>query len=109
MVSQFTHAEMNSGQRLWQSVAARVMNISRATPAARLSAFLLPSEIVRIKPVQAIKIGRVVVARRMEDHAVAASPCRPDQFAAGFAAPLDTCIGSLMSRLERMSLSVSAR
>jgi hypothetical protein len=86
---------------------------SAASPAARLSASLLPSEIVRPKTVQAIKIDRVVVARRMQHHAVR---CRarlfvadigvaretdmvidgspqvravPDEFAAGFAAPLD--------------------
>jgi hypothetical protein len=39
-------------------------------PAARLFASLLPSEIVRIKPVQVIKLDRVVVARRMQHHAV---------------------------------------
>jgi hypothetical protein len=37
-------------------------------------ASLLPSEIVRIKPVQAIKIDRVVVVRRMQDHAVRRRP-----------------------------------
>ena len=47
-----------------------MMNLSRASPAARLSASLLPSEIVRIKPVQVIKFDRVVVARRMQHHAV---------------------------------------
>src|ERR1700730_14816703 len=55
--------------------AAGVMNINRASPAARRSAFLLPSEIVRPKPMQAIKFDRVVVARRMEDHAVRRRAC----------------------------------
>ena len=76
-------------------------------------ASLLPSEIVRPKSVQAIKIDRVVVARRMQHHAVRrraglfvadlgvaretamvidGSPpvgAVPDEFATGFAAPLD--------------------
>jgi pyruvate/2-oxoglutarate dehydrogenase complex dihydrolipoamide dehydrogenase (E3) component len=43
---QFTHAAYNGFGR----GAARVMNISRDSPAERLSASLLPSEIVRIKP-----------------------------------------------------------
>jgi hypothetical protein len=50
--------------------AAGVMNLSRPSPAARLLASLLPSESVRIKPVQVVKIDRVVVNRRMQDHAV---------------------------------------
>jgi len=54
--------------------AAGVMNISRPSLAARLSASLLPSEIVRIKRMQAIKIDRVVVTRRMQDHAVRRRP-----------------------------------
>ena len=86
---------------------------SAASPAARLSASLLPSEIVRPKTVQAIKIDRVVVARRMQDHAVRRRACLfvadigvaretsmvvdgsppvgavPNEFAAGFTAPLD--------------------
>jgi hypothetical protein len=53
--------------------------ISRASPAARLSASLLPSEIVRIKPVQVEKFDRVVVTRRMQHHAVR---CRPRLFVA---------------------------
>src|ERR1700730_17065462 len=93
--------------------AAGVMNISRPSPAARRSASLLPSEIVRPKPMQAIKFDRVVVTRRMQHHAVRprarlfvadtgvaretsmvidGSPpvgAVPDEFAAGFAAPLD--------------------
>jgi hypothetical protein len=44
------------------------MNISRPSPAARRS--LLPSEIVRPKSVQVVKFDRVVVARRMQHHAV---------------------------------------
>jgi hypothetical protein len=40
--------------------------------AARLSASLLPSEIVRIKPAQVIKFDRIVVTRRM--HAVRRRP-----------------------------------
>src|ERR1700730_7045167 len=91
--------------------ATRVMNISRASPAARLSASLLPSEIVRIKPM--IKFDRVVVTRRMQHHAVRprarlfvadlgvahetsmvidGSPpvgAVPNEFATGFTAPLD--------------------
>ena len=35
---------------------------------------LLPSEIVRKKPVQVVKIDRVVVARRMQHHAVRRRP-----------------------------------
>ena len=90
-----------------------MMNLSRASPAARLSAFLLPSEIVRPKSVQVIKFDRVVVARRMQHHAVRRRPrlfvadlgvahetpmvidgsppvgAVPDQFAAGFATSLD--------------------
>jgi hypothetical protein len=82
-------------------------------PAARLSASLLPSEIVRIKPMQVAKTDRVVVARGMQYHAVrrrarlfvadigvaretsmavdGLPPVRaiPDEFAAGFAASLD--------------------
>jgi hypothetical protein len=54
---------------------ARGMNIRRASPAARLSLSLLPYEIVRIKPVQVIKIDRVVVARRMQHHAVRRRAC----------------------------------
>ena len=67
---------------------ARVMNISRDSPAQLLSASLLPYEIVRIKP----RLGR----RDTPD----AAPCGlidgsppvrpvPNQFATGFAAPLD--------------------
>ena len=76
-------------------------------------ASLLPSEIVRIKPMQVVKFDRVVVTRRMQHHAVRRRPrlfvtdigvahetsmvidgsppvgALPDQFAAGFAAPLD--------------------
>ena len=72
-----------------------------------------PSEIVRIKPMQAIKIDRVVVARRMQHHAVRRRACLfvadigvahetsmvidgsppvgavPNEFATGFAASLD--------------------
>src|SRR5580700_1390577 len=44
------------------------MNISRPSPAARRS--LLPSEIVRPKSMQVVKLDRVVVARRMQHHAV---------------------------------------
>jgi len=88
-----------------------MMNLSRASPAARRSAFLLPSEIVRPKSVHVVKLDRVVVARRMQYHAVrrrplvgdvgvaretsmvidGSSPVRavPDEFATGFAAPLD--------------------
>jgi hypothetical protein len=40
----------------------------------RLVASLLPSEIVRPKPVQVIKFDRVVVAVRMQDHAVRRRP-----------------------------------
>jgi len=89
------------------------MNLSRASPAARRSAFLLPSEIVRPKSVQVVKLDGVVVARRMQYHAVrrrprlfvgdvgvaretsmvidGSSPVRavPDEFATGFAASLD--------------------
>jgi len=74
---------------------------------------LLPSEIVRIKPVQVVKLDGVVVARRMQYHAVrcrprlfvadigvahetgmvidGSAPVRavPNQLATGFAAPLD--------------------
>src|SRR5580693_272052 len=88
-------------------------NISRASPAARLSAFLFPYEIVRPKPMQAIKFDRVVVTRRMQHHAVRprarlfvadigvaretsvvidGSPpvgAVPNEFAARFAAPFD--------------------
>ena len=93
--------------------AAGVMNLSRPSPAARLSASLLPSEIVQPKAVQAIKLDRVVVARRMQDHAVRRRACLfvadigvahetsmvidgsppvggvPNEFATGFAASLD--------------------
>jgi hypothetical protein len=79
----------------------------------RLSASLLPSEIVRPKSVQVVKLDRVVVARRMQDHAVRPRACLfvadigigretfmmidgsppvravPNEFAAGFAASLD--------------------
>jgi hypothetical protein len=41
-----------------------------SSPAALLSASLLPSEIVRIKPVQVEKFDGVVVARRVQHHAV---------------------------------------
>ena len=74
---------------------------------------LLPSEIVRVKSVQAIKFDRVVVAVRMQHHAVRRRACLfvadigvahetsmivdgsppvgavPNEFAAGFAAPPD--------------------
>ena len=90
-----------------------MMNLSRASPAARISASLLPSEIVRPKSVQVIKLDRVVVARRMQHHAVRPRACLfvadigvahetsmmidgsppvsavPYEFATGFAAPLD--------------------
>ena len=90
-----------------------MMNLSRASPAARRSASLLPSEIVRPKSVQVVKLDRVVEARRMQYHAVrrrprlfvgdvgvaretsmvidGSSPVRavPDEFATGFAASLD--------------------
>ena len=58
--------------------ATRVMNISRDSPAARLSASLLPYEIVQIKPVQVVKPDRVVVTHRMQHHAVRRRPrlCR---------------------------------
>ena len=93
--------------------AAGVMNISRPSPAARLLASLLPSEIVRIKPVQVVKFDWVVVTCRMQHHAVRRRPrlfvadigvthetsmvidgsppvgAVPDEFATGFAAPLD--------------------
>jgi hypothetical protein len=93
--------------------AARVMNLSRASPAERLSASLLPSEIVRPKSVQVIKIDWVVVAVRMQHHAVCRRACLfvadvgvaretsmvidgpppvgavSNEFAAGFAASLD--------------------
>jgi hypothetical protein len=59
--------------------AARVMNISPLPPAARLSAFLLPSEVVRIESVQVEKFDGVVVARRMQHHAVR---CRTRLFVA---------------------------
>ena len=39
-----------------------------------LAASLLPSEIVRIKPMQVIKLDRVVVAVRMQHHAVRRRP-----------------------------------
>jgi len=89
------------------------MNISRDSPAARLSTSLLPSEIVRPKPVQVVEFDRVVVARRMQHHAVrrrarlfvadigvTLEPSMvidgslpvgavPNQFATGFAAALD--------------------
>ena len=86
-----------------------MMNISRPSPAARRS--LLPYEIVRIKPMQVVKLDRVVVARRMQHHAVrrrprlfvadigvahetgmvidGSPPVGADEFATGFAAPLD--------------------
>ena len=91
--------------------AARVMNISPLPPAARLSAFLLPSEVVRIESVQVEKFDGVVVARRMQHHAVRRRACLfvadsgvahetpmmidgsppvgavPDQLATGFATP----------------------
>ncbi len=90
-----------------------MMNLSRASPAARRSAFLLPSEVVRPKSVQVVKLDGVVVTRRMQYHAVrcrprlfvadvgvaretsmvidGSSPVRavPDEFATGFAASLD--------------------
>ena len=90
-----------------------MMNLSRASPAARRSASLLPSEIVRPKSVQVVKLDGVVVTRRMQHHAVrrrarlfvadtgvAREPSMvidgsppvgavPDELAAGFAAPLD--------------------
>jgi hypothetical protein len=89
------------------------MNISRDSPAELRSAFLLPSEIVRPKTVQVIKIDGVVVAVRMQHHAVRRRACLfvadigvarepamvidgsppvravPNEFAAGFAASLD--------------------
>ena len=92
--------------------AAGVMNISRASPGER-SAPLLPSEIVRPKSVQVVKFDRVVVTCRMQHHAVrrrarlfvadigvAHEPSMvidgsppvgavPNEFAAGFTAPLD--------------------
>jgi hypothetical protein len=43
---------------------------TRASRAELLSAFLLPPEIVRPKTVQVVKFDGVVVARRMQDHAV---------------------------------------
>jgi hypothetical protein len=43
--------------------------------AARLLASLLPSEIVWIKPVQVVKLDRVVVTRRMQHHAVRRRAC----------------------------------
>lgn len=52
--------------------AARVMNLRRASPAELLSVSLLPSEIVRKKPVQVIKIDWVVVARWMQSMQFAA-------------------------------------
>ena len=76
-------------------------------------ASLLPSETVRPKPMQAIKFDRVVVTRRMQHHAVCRRPrlfvadigvahetpmvidgsppvrAVPNEFATGFAAPLD--------------------
>jgi hypothetical protein len=91
--------------------ATRVPNLSRASPAARLSASLLPYEIVRKKPVQMMKFDGIVVARRMQHHAVRRRACLfvadigvahetrmviggsppvgavPNQFTAGFAAP----------------------
>jgi hypothetical protein len=55
--------------------ATRVLNLSRASPAARLSASLLPYEIVRKKPVQMMKFDGIVVARRMQHHAVRRRAC----------------------------------
>src|ERR1700730_2643546 len=49
---------------------ARVMNINRDYTRCGYSASLVPSEIFRPKSVQAIKIDRVVVARRMQHLAV---------------------------------------
>jgi len=54
---------------------ALVMNISRASPAERRSASLLPSGIVRKKPMQVVKTGRVAVAVRMQHHAVRRRAC----------------------------------
>jgi len=89
------------------------MNISRPSPAELLSASLLPSEIVRPKTVQVIKTDWIVVAVRMQHHAVrrrarlfvadipvaretsmmidGSSPVGAvsNEFAARFAAPLD--------------------
>src|ERR1700730_7230686 len=85
-----------------------------------------PSEIVRIKPMQAIKIDRVVVARRMQHHTVRRRPrlfvadigvahetsmmidgsppvdAVPDQLATGFAAPLDFLENAVVSWPVRM-------
>jgi hypothetical protein len=68
--------------------AARVMNLSRASPAELRSASLLPSEIVRIKSMQVVKTDWVVVTRR----------CRTMQFAAERAS-LSVTLGSLTRRL----------
>jgi hypothetical protein len=46
-------------------------------PAERLSASLLPSEIVRIEPVQVIKLDRVVVTRRMQHETMLHDPSAP--------------------------------
>jgi len=51
------------------------MNVSPASPAELRSASLLPSEIVREKPVQVVKFDRVVVAVRMQHHAVRRRAC----------------------------------
>ena len=85
--------------------------------------FLLPSEIVRPKSVQVVKFDGVVVARRMQHHAVrrrarlfvadigvahetsmvidGSPPVRavPNEFAAGFAASLDFLEAPLLQRL----------
>jgi hypothetical protein len=87
--------------------------MSRYSPGELRSAFLLPYEIVREKPVQVIETDWVVVTRLMQHHAVrrrprlfvahrgvthetdmvidGSPPVRPvpNQFATGFAAPLD--------------------
>ena len=89
------------------------MNLSPLPRRSDYSASLLPSEIVRIEPVQVIKLDRVVVARRMQHHAVrrrarlfvadigvahetgmvidGSPPVRavPNEFATGFATPPD--------------------
>jgi hypothetical protein len=97
----------------WARAAISVMNLSRASPEELLSVSLLPSEIVRIKPMQVEKIDWVVVAIRMQHHAVRRRACLfvadigvahetsmvidgsppvggvPNEFATGFTAPLD--------------------
>ena len=64
------------------------MNVSPASPAELRSASLLPSEIVREKPVQVVKFDRVVVA----------AGCSTMQFAAERAS-LSLTLGSLTRRL----------